>query len=58
MSRMILIILFYGILTPIGLVMRFFGKDFLDLKIDNSKKSYWNYRQERVLKKEDYEKQF
>lgn len=34
-------ILFYGVLTPIGIVMRLAGKDPLRLKFDPGANSYW-----------------
>jgi hypothetical protein len=34
-------ILFYGVLTPIGVVMRLIGRDPLRLKLDSSTNSYW-----------------
>ena len=34
-------ILFYGVVTPIGLVMRLTGKDPLRLKLDPGAASYW-----------------
>jgi hypothetical protein len=58
MTRLILSILFYVVFTSIGLVSRLFGKQFLDLEMDNSKKSYWNYREAKEIKKSDYERQF
>jgi hypothetical protein len=58
MTRIILSILFYLVLTPTRLLARLFGKQFLDLKMDNSKKSYWNYRESKELKKSEYERQF
>ncbi len=58
MTRVILSLLFYIIFTPIGLTLRFFGKQFLELRWDKSKGSYWNYRTNEHLKKENYEKQF
>ena len=58
MTRVILSSLFYIILTPIGLILRFFGKQFLELRWDKSKESYWNFRTNEHLKKENYEKQF
>ena len=58
MTRVILSLLFYIIVTPIGLILRFFGKQFLELRWDKSKGSYWNYRTNEHLKKENYEKQF
>ena len=34
-------ILFYGVITPIGAVMRLAGKDALRLKLDSGADSYW-----------------
>ena len=34
-------ILFYGAITPLGMVMRWLGKDPLRLKLDAQAKSYW-----------------
>ena len=58
MTRVILSLLFYIILTPIGLILRFFGKQFLELRWEKSKESYWNFRTNEHLQKENYEKQF
>ena len=58
MTRLILSLLFYTIVTPIGLILRVFGKQFLELRWDKSKESYWNFRTNDHLQKENYEKQF
>ena len=58
MTRVILSLLFYVLFTLIGLTLRFFGKQFLELRWDKSKESYWNYRTNEHLKKENCEKQF
>ena len=58
MTRVILSLLFYLVFTPIGLILRFFGKQFLELSWDNSKESYWNFRVNEDIKKGSYEKQF
>ena len=58
MTRVILSLLFYVVFTSIGLTLRVFGKQFLELRWDKSKESYWNFRTNEHLKKEDYEKQF
>jgi hypothetical protein len=58
MTRVILSILFYLVFTFIGLGLRLFGKQFLDLKMDNSKKSYWILRDKKPFKSSDYERQF
>ena len=58
MTRVILSLLFYVVFTLIGLTLRIFGKQFLELRWDKSKESYWNFRTNEHLKKENYEKQF
>lgn len=58
MTNMILGILFYLVFTFIGVVSRLFGKQFLDLKMDNSRKSYWQYRESKPFNKSNYERQF
>ena len=58
MTRVILIILFYGIITPIGLCARVFGKDFIGSKIDKGTASYWIPRKKPISDKRSYENQF
>ena len=58
MTLVILSSLFFLVFTPIGLTLRFFGKQFLELRWDKSKESYWNYRTNEHLKKATYENQF
>ena len=57
MTRVILSLLFYLIISPIGFLTRIFGKDFLKLTIKNHG-SYWNYRDSSIEINQDYEKQF
>jgi len=57
-SRVVLTLLFYAVVTPVGVVARGFGKTFLDLEIDKTRKSYWNLRENKVPDKMQYEKQF
>ena len=58
MSRVILIILFYLIITPIGFLWRLFRRDALKLKWDNSVSSYWEDREKQLSEQIDYERQF
>jgi polyferredoxin len=58
MTRVILSLLFYVIVTPIGLISRLFRKQFLELKWDKSQDSYWNYRESKELERSNYENQF
>ena len=39
-SPIIMLLIFFFVVTPTGIIMRLFGKDLLNLKI-NKKKSYW-----------------
>jgi Saxitoxin biosynthesis operon protein SxtJ len=58
MTRMILSLLFYLVITPISLIARISGKHFLDLKIDKSRASYWEKRKNVPSSPVDYERQF
>ena len=40
-NPIVLGLLFFITITPIGLIMRASGKDFLRLKLDNGARSYW-----------------
>ena len=57
MTRLILSLVFYLIITPIGLLTRLLGEDFLALKKVKSY-SYWNYRDSSEELNQNYEKQF
>ena len=57
-TRIILAVMFYLVLTPIGLTMRLFGKDLLDRKIEKAKESYWIARDKKDFSPADYERQF
>ena len=56
--NVILIILFYLVVTPIGLVARLFGKNFLELKFGEDKDSYWIPSKTAKFEKKSYENQF
>jgi len=43
-TRVILFLIYYFVLTPIAVIGRIAGKDFLDEKIDKKKDSYWYIR--------------
>jgi len=57
MTRVILSVLFFLIITTIGIFTRLIGKDFLNLKTKNNV-SYWNIRNKEYELNQDYEKQF
>ena len=40
-SPIIMGVIFFLVVTPIGMLMRLFGKDVLNLKLNKKKSSYW-----------------
>ncbi len=57
-TNVVLFLLFYLIVAPIGFLARVTGKKFLDLKIkDKNRKTYWIEKTGKVNKKK-YENQF
>ena len=58
MTRLILGLLFYIVVSPISLISRLFGKEFLDLKTSSLNRSYWNYKNSQRTSHQDFEKQF
>ena len=57
-TRLIMIILFYLMITPIGLLARLCGKTFLDTKFERNVNSYWIPRETVEFDKKNYENQF
>ena len=57
-TRILLGLIFYVVITPIGFVIKIFGKDLLDRKIEPDKQSYWIKREKVHNEKSRYEKQF
>ncbi len=40
-SPIVMGVVYFGVITPIGLIMKLFGKDVLNLKLDKNKPTYW-----------------
>ena len=58
MSRVILTVFFFLLLTPIGLLARLFGKDFLSRKWDRQAASYWIPCKAETKSPESYQQQY
>ena len=58
MTRVILTGVFYLVVTPIALLGRAFGEQFLQLKKSQGSASYWVRRTGPPRQKSDYERQF
>ncbi|MBL7129783.1 MAG: hypothetical protein ISS45_00015 [Candidatus Omnitrophica bacterium] len=57
-TRVILTVLFYLVVTPISILARVVGKDFLDLRFDRNAKSYWIPKKLTKFDKRSCENQF
>lgn len=55
-SRVLIMILFYIVVTPISLIAKLSGKKFLDLKFRDNKSSYWVIKPKDA--KIDYKKMY
>jgi hypothetical protein len=58
MAHVILALFFLLVITPIGLLARICGKDFLSLKLDRTAPTYWLRREMKSRPPAEYEKQF
>jgi len=54
-SRVLLSMLFYLVVTPTGLVARLSGKEFLDINMKRKKESYWIKKKDSAIQ---YEKMY
>jgi len=57
-TRVILIVLFYLMLTPIGLLMRLLGKDPLDRRIEKNRDTYWHKKEKNIFSSLNCQRQF
>lgn len=57
-SIILLTVFFYLFIAPIGFLLRFIGKDVLNLNVKKEVKSYWVKREKNDFGKEDFENQF
>lgn len=57
-TRIILLIIFYLIFTPIGIAIKLFGVDLLERKIETERESYWQDISKGKSNLSSYERQF
>ena len=58
MTRLILGLVFYFIVSIIGVIARLFGKEFLELKNSSKDNSYWDYKDKEKSDPLEFERQF
>ena len=52
-SPIVMGIVYFGVITPIGIILKLFGKDVLNLKIDKNKNIYWTLKKKIPSKMKD-----
>lgn len=57
-TRILLSLFFYFVLTPVGLIMKLFGKNPLDRRLQKERASYWFKRESTDFNPASYERQF
>ena len=57
-TRIILMLVYYLAVTPIGLMMRLLKKDLLNLRLEKDARTYWLKREVKNPTKESYERIF
>ena len=57
-SRVMLFILFFLVVTPLGIIVRLSRKDPLELKLDKEKNTYWHQKENKAFDRLDYERRF
>jgi hypothetical protein len=57
-SNVLLTLFFFVVITPIGLIARACGKDFLRLKLDRAASTYWISRAQSSKDASSYDRQF
>ncbi len=58
MTRVLLTIFFFLVLTPVGLVFKLIGRDALSRKLDRDAKSYWIEKEYLIKDRSRFEKFF
>ena len=56
-SPIVVGVIFFGLYTPISLTMRFFGRDYLRLRL-TQKSSHWIIRETNQIQSNDFKNQF
>ncbi len=57
-STVLLTVFYFLVMTPIGLIARIAGKDFMTRRLDKTAKSYWIERKVEAVPVTRYEEQF
>ena len=57
-TRLALIIVFYLCITPMAVIMKIFGSNLLDKRIDKTRQSYWLAKEINKEAAMNYERQF
>ena len=57
-TTLILGVIYFGVFTPVSIILRLMGKDFMTRKWGNSCESYWMPCKEKTVSRDRYLNQF
>ena len=58
MTHLVLLLMYYVVFTPVGIVMRVLGRDILHKQFEKNETTYWIKREQNAFVKERYEKMY
>ena len=57
-TRILLVLFFFVVITPVAVVMRLFGKDLLSQRLEPGTETYWKPKAQSPLDPQSYLRQF
>ena len=57
-TRILLVLVFFVVITPVAVVMRLFGKDLLSQRLEPGTETYWKPKAQSPLDPQSYLRQF
>lgn len=57
-TRLLLLVIYLLLFTPISLILKLFRRDLIDIRIDRTAGSYWKKKEKNEFVPADYERQY
>jgi len=57
-TRLLLLVIYILLFTPVSLILKLFRRDLIDIRIDRTAGSYWKKKEKNKFNPADYERQY
>jgi len=57
-TRLLLLVIYLLLFTPVSLILKLFRRDLIDIRIDRTADSYWRKKEKTEFNPADYERQY